>query len=127
MATAAAGGGAGDDPTRPPFLSSGCGTDSYSSSTSAQELRQPRRRLVRRDPAELEAIGTYKILYNVYNVFKINVLTIICLNDFIGAPRRRGPNVNRQAAVNLVKVLPGSRIMLRPDEYTLKFVGQSTM
>ena len=35
--------------------------------------------------------------------------------------------MNRQAAVNLVKVLPGSRIMLRPDEYTLKFVGQSAV
>ena len=96
MVTATAGGRSGDDPTCPLFLPLGCGTDSSSSSTSAQELRRPRRKLVRQDPAELEATSTYKILIcNVYNIFKINVLTIICLNNFTGAPRRNGPNVNR--------------------------------
>ena len=125
MATAAAGGGSGNDPTRPPFFMLGRGTDSSSLSTSARELRRPHRRLVRQDPVELEATGTYKILIcNVYNIFKINVLTIICLNDFTCTLRRRGSNVNRQTAVDLVKAPPGSHITLSPDEEALKFVGQ---
>ena len=127
MATAAAWGGSSDDSTRLPFLPSGFSTDSTSSSTSARELRRSRRRRIRRDPAKLEATGTYKILYNVYYIFKINVLAIICLNSFTDAPRRRGLNVNRQAAPNLVKALPGSRITLLADEHTLKFVGQSAV
>ena len=92
--------------------------------TSARELWRRHRRLVRQELAELESTSTYKILYNVYNIFKINILTILCLNDFTNALRRRDPNVNRQDAANLVKALPGSRITLLPDEHTLKFVGQ---
>ena len=127
IAIAAAGGRSGDDPTHPPFLLLRCGTDSSSSSTSAQELTWPRHILVRRDSTELESTSTYKILYNVYNIFKINILTILCLNDFTNALRRRDPNVNRQDAANLIKALPGSRITLLPDEHTLKFVGQSAV
>ena len=106
MATTTARGGSADDPTRPPFLLLRCGTGSSSSSTSARKLRRPCRRLVRQDPTELEATGTYKILYNMYNIFKINVLTIICLNDFTSAPRRRGLSMNRQAAADLVHYEP---------------------
>ena len=77
--------------------------------------------------AELESTGTYKIFCNVYDIFKINVLTIICLYDFTAAPRRRGPNVNHQAIVNLFRAPTSSCIMLQLDEHILKFVGQSAV
>ena len=63
----------------------------------------------------------------MYNIFKINVLKIICLNDFTEATRRRGPNLNRQAAANLLRVPASSRIRLQQDEHTLKFIDQSTV
>ena len=63
----------------------------------------------------------------MYNIIKINILTIICINDFKEAARRRSRNVNHQATTNLVKAPAGSRITLQLDENTLKFFGQLTI